>query len=99
MLRRYTSLKPSSGTRIPDDVRRFVEHRDRMCVGAIVGMPGYCAGPPELDHVRASGGISLKSRSTADNLVRMCAAHHRLKTENGKTWRPRLIEYLEGEGT
>jgi hypothetical protein len=96
MLRRYAPLKPSRGTVIPEDVRRRVEERDRACAGWVVGMPGPCAGQPELDHVRASGGISMKSRSTADNLVRMCGAHHRLKTADGRIWRPILIDYIEG---
>jgi hypothetical protein len=91
-----TPLKPSSGTRIPDDVRALVGERDRMCVGYIIGMPGDCAGALELDHVRASGGLGLKSRSTVDNLVRLCGAHHRVKTEHGREWRPILIDYLEG---
>jgi 5-methylcytosine-specific restriction endonuclease McrA len=91
-----TPLKPSSGTRIPDDVRQAVEHRDRLCVGLVVLMPGDCAGAMELDHVRASGGLGMKSRSTADNLVRLCGAHHRVKTENGRVWRPILIDYIEG---
>jgi hypothetical protein len=95
LVRRLTPLKPSSGTRIPDDIRHQVEYRDRMCVGAIVLMPGDCAGGLELDHVRA-GGMGLKSRSTVDNLVRLCGAHHRVKTENGREWRPILIDYIEG---
>ena len=96
MLRRYAPMKQSTGTRIPDDVRAFVTNRDRLCVGYVIGMPGECAGSYELDHVRASGGLGMKSRSTADNLVRLCGVHHRAKTENGRAWRPRLIDYIEG---
>lgn len=96
-LRRYVSMKPSRGTVIPESERRYVEHRDRICVGAVVGMPGECFGQLELDHVRASGGIGLKSRSTSDNLVRLCSNHHRLKTSDGRVWRPVLLDYIEGK--
>ena len=96
MIRRYAPMKQSTGTRIPDDVRQFVTLRDRLCVGFVIGMPGECAGSYELDHVRASGGLGMKSRSTADNLVRLCGAHHRIKTEAGREWRPKLLDYLEG---
>ena len=96
MIRRYSPLKPSRGTRIPEDVRRLVTLRDRLCVGFVVGMPGECAGSYELDHVRASGGLGMKSPSKADNLVRLCGAHHRIKTERGREWRPALLDYLGG---
>lgn len=95
-LRRYSPIAKSRGTVIPDKERARVEERDRRCVGWVVGMPGECFGQLELDHVRASGGIGLKSRSTADNLVRLCSTHHRTKTEDGRVWRPRLIAYIEG---
>jgi 5-methylcytosine-specific restriction endonuclease McrA len=58
-------------------------------------LPGDCHGRLELDHVRASGGLGMKSRTTLDNLVTLCAAHHRYKTEHGRTVRPLLIAYLE----
>lgn len=93
-LRRYAPIKPYKGTVWPADVRAEIEARDPWCVGPVVGMPGECYGTPELDHVRASGGIGMKSRSTADNGVRLCGGHHRLKTEHGKEWRPKLLDYL-----
>lgn len=96
MIRRYSPLKQGSGTVIPKDVRDAVNYRDRICVGLVVGMPGDCGGSYELDHVRASGGLGLKSPSTADNLVRLCSAHHRVKTDDGRTWRPVLIDYIGG---
>ena len=99
MLRRYAPMKPSRGTVIPVSVRREVEYRDRLCVGYVVGMPGECGGSYELDHVRASGGLGIKSPSTVSNLVRMCSNHHRVKTEAGREWRPRLIAYLEGKAS
>jgi 5-methylcytosine-specific restriction endonuclease McrA len=55
----------------------------------------YCDGPLEVDHVRASGGLGLKSPTVRTNLVVLCMHHHRLKTEFGKTWRPLLLAYLE----
>jgi len=96
MLRRRSPLKASSGTQIPPDIRRYVEQRDRVCVGFVVGMPKDCAGSLELDHVRASGALGRKSPSTADNLVRLCAWHHHFKTLNGREWRPVLIDYIAG---
>lgn len=95
MLRRYTPLKASSGTRIPDAVRRLVILRDGGCVGPRVGLPGSCVHGIELDHVRASGGMGMKSESTAANLVSLCASHHRYKTSFGREARPLLVAYLE----
>lgn len=94
-MRRYTTLKPSHGTVIPPRIRDEVTARDRGCVGPQVGMPGDCFGSHELDHIRASGGIGMKSPSTAANLVRLCSEHHRIKTENGREWRPKLIAWIE----
>jgi hypothetical protein len=58
-------------------------------------MAGECFGQLELDHVRASHGIGMKSASTTENLVTLCSTHHREKTEHGRGWRPVLIAYLE----
>lgn len=94
-MRRYQPLKPSRGTVIPADVRTEVMNRDRGCVGhRVLGMPGPCTFGIELDHVRASHGIGLKSETTARNLISLCPLAHRLKTDYGKTWRPLLLEYL-----
>ena len=58
-------------------------------------MPGTCAGQSENDHVRASGGISMKSDSIATNCARLCnGTHHPMKTNEGKRWRPRLLEVI-----
>jgi hypothetical protein len=65
------------------------------CVGFLVGMPGPCFGALEIDHVRASGAVGMKSRSTVDNGVLVCSSHHREKTENGRQWRPVLLDYIE----
>ncbi len=94
-IRRLTPLRPSRGTLIPPDLRFDVYRRDRGCVGRRVGMPGDCVGLYELDHVRASGALGRKSETSIDNLVSLCAYHHRLKTMEGRRWRPRLIAYLE----
>ena len=93
-LRRYAPMKPSAGTRIPDAVRRQVILRDAGCIGPRVGMPTECAGGIELDHVRSSGGMGMKSASTPENLASLCGTHHRLKTLEGKRWRARLFAYL-----
>ena len=93
-LRRYSAIKKSRGTVIPLLVRSQVIGRDMGCVGVKVGMPGECWGISELDHVRASHGIGMKSETSVSNLVLLCSTHHRMKTEHGKTWRPRLLEYL-----
>lgn len=98
-LRRYAPMKQSPGTRWPDDVLKRLRERDRLCVGFVIGMPGDCYGGLEPDHVRASGALGMKSRSTFDNGAMLCSTHHRIKTENGKTWRPRLIEYIEGRAS
>lgn len=82
-------------TTIPDWLRAVVIGRDGGCVGPKVGMPGECQGWGEIDHVRASHGLGLKSPTTLENLVLLCSYHHRLKTEHGRTWRPVLIDYLE----
>lgn len=93
-MRRYAPIKPSRGTVIPSNVRSAVKARDGWCVGPRVGMDGDCEGSIELDHVRASHGIGMKSETSVDNLVALCGFHHRLKTNHGRTWRPVLIEYL-----
>jgi 5-methylcytosine-specific restriction endonuclease McrA len=54
-----------------------------------------CQGPLDVDHVRASGGLGMKSPTVRSNLVVLCRHHHNAKTDWGKTWRPLLIAYLE----
>ena len=48
----------------------------------------------ESDHVRASHGTGMKSRSSEDNGVLLCGPCHRWKTEHGKEARPLLLAYL-----
>ena len=97
-MRRYSPLAPSRGTVIPAELRLQVYRRDQGCVGPRVGMAGDCYGRLELDHVRASHGMGLKSRTSEDNLVAVCSEHHRIRTEHGRTWRPLLLAYLEDVG-
>jgi hypothetical protein len=93
-MRRYTPLHPSRGTLWPPEVRKHVATHQPLCLGAYVDMPGDCAGASELDHVRASHGTGMKSDSIAVNGAQLCYVHHRLKTEQGKTWRPPLIQAI-----
>lgn len=95
-LRRYAPMKASRGTVIPAALRLEVHLRDNGCVGARLGWDGPHTSALELDHVRASGGLGMKSRTAADNLVALCGECHRWKTANGRTARPQLLAYLEG---
>jgi hypothetical protein len=96
-VRRYTPLKPSRGTTWPEDVRRAARLRDRGCIGPRIGMPESCFGEVQLDHVRASGGLSMKSPSTLRNAASLCFVHHHEKTMNGRRWRPVLLEWIAGQ--
>lgn len=93
-LRRYQPLKASRGTVIPSKVRAEVMARDNGCIGPFVGMPGDCSIQIELDHVRASHGMGMKSVTEPGNLVALCSEHHRIKTLEGRKWRPVLLAYL-----
>jgi len=96
MLRRYSPLKPSAGTTIPSDIRALVMARDGYrCVMRALDPAHVCVGGLELDHVRASGALGRKSRTTPDNLVVLCAGAHRHKTLHGREVRPVLLAYLE----
>ena len=98
MLRRYPSPRHRGASR-PDPVspavRAFVRERDRGCVFSRLGIPHLCLGALELDHVRASGGLGLRSRSTPGNLVLLCPAAHRAKTLDGRRWRSVLLAWIE----
>ena len=93
-LRRYKPLKQSSGTTWPVPTREAILARDKGCVGPRLGFPGECFGALELDHVRASHGIGMKSDSVESNGVALCSNHHRMKTLEGRVYRPLLIAYL-----
>jgi len=95
-------MKRSRGTVWPPEVREHVrEHQGWGCIGPQAGMPGECIGPAiELDHVRASHGTGMKSKSIAVNAARLCRVHHPMKTDHGSTYRPLLlaaIARLHGE--
>jgi len=94
-LRRLTPLKASRGTVWPLSVQVQIRHRDGVCVGPRIGMEGECWGGLEIDHVRASHGIGMKSESTVANGALLCSRHHQEKTLNGRKWRPRLIAWIE----
>lgn len=88
-----TAIKRSAGTPIPVRLRIAVLARDQGCVGW-QRFPGDCLGRLEIDHVRASGGLGMKSPTELENLVVLCGIHHLWKTEHGKTARPLLLAYL-----
>lgn len=79
----------------------YVRGRDRGCVAQRAARLGGqsemtpCEGKIEVDHVRASGGLGMKSPTVRTNLVCLCTWHHKLKTDWGKVWRPMLERYLE----
>jgi 5-methylcytosine-specific restriction endonuclease McrA len=99
MLRRYPSRHRRDNSRPRDPVapgvRALVRARDRSCVFTRLGIPHDCFGQLELDHVRASGGLGLRSRSAPDNLVLLCPVAHRIKTLQGRRWRPVLLAWIE----
>lgn len=80
---------------VPPAVRALVHERDGACVFARLGIAHECFGPPQIDHVRASGGLGLRSPSTPDNLVLLCASAHFTKTLHGRVWRPVLLSWIE----
>ena len=94
--------KPKRDT--PDEAREraHVWRRDGECVARKILMPNGlplamvspCEGGLSYDHVRASGGLGMKSPTHRTNLVVLCRGHHILKTDWGKTWRPLLLDYL-----
>jgi 5-methylcytosine-specific restriction endonuclease McrA len=93
MIRRYAPMKSSMGTPIPAELRLAVYRRDGGCIGRKC-FDGPCGGTLEVDHVRASHGMGMKSRTELDNLVALCGTHHRYKTEHGREARPILLAYL-----
>ena len=100
MLRRRTPLKASAGTRWPPEVRAEILRLDGYrCVCARAGFPldviARCPGfPVEADHVRGSGALGLKSRSTVDNGASLSPWCHAWKTDHGKEARPLLLDWI-----
>lgn len=75
--------------------RYCVPANQKVVPAGVVRVPAdVCEGPLEVDHVRASGGLGMKSPTHRSNLVCLCQWHHKLKTEYGRVWRPLLIAYL-----
>lgn len=92
-------MAKSRGTEWPPEVRAEIERLDGgRCVCVRAGFPvevvAKCGGDRQLDHVRASHGIGIKSRSTVDNGVILSAWCHRWKTEHGKVARPLLLDWI-----
>lgn len=88
-------MKKSAGTTIPPELREAVWARDQgRCVVLFVGVLHDCLPSREIDHVRASGALGKKSRTTLDNLILTCPVGHRLKTNDGRAIRPLLLDYL-----
>jgi hypothetical protein len=79
---------------VTPELYAYLEKRDGRCVMLKIRADHVCDGPTEVDHVRASGGLGLRSRSTADNCVRLCRWAHLQKTDFGRTIRPLLLDYL-----
>lgn len=96
--------KPPKVKRDTDQERAekaYVRARDRGCVAwraSRLPEPAkadmYCDGPHDVDHVRASGGLGMKSPTHRTNMVVLCRHHHDAKTQYGKTWRPLLLAYI-----
>jgi hypothetical protein len=99
VLRRYRASGRARRVNRPDPipaaVRDSVRARDRGCVFSRLEISHDCFGRLELDHVRASGGLGLRSPSTADNLVVLCPAAHLEKTLHGRRWRPVLLAWID----
>ena len=90
--------KPTVKRDTPDEAveKTYVRNRDRGCVATVISpRDGVCDGHLDVDHVRASGGLGMKSPTHRSNMVVLCRWHHKLKTEYGRTWRPLLLAYLE----
>ncbi len=79
----------------PPEVVRQIRYRDQGCLGPRAGFPGSCWGRLETDHIRASGGLGLKSPSVRINGATLCTVHHRWKTEHGRDARPALIAVVD----
>lgn len=83
--------KPQRDPVTPELREQVLEREHYACV--LRGVSS-CAGYLELDHVRSSGALGKRSRSTLDNLVALCTRHHQWKTEHGREARPILLAYL-----
>lgn len=90
-----------SSSDFPRPVREeIVERDDGHCTCRAAGFPSEVSDrcpswPVQLDHVRASGALQRKSRSTLDNGVCLSIPCHEWKTRNGRKARPLLIAYID----
>lgn len=75
--------------------RQAIRTRDGGCLGPRAGLPGPCVGGLEIDHIRASHALGMKSESTRANGATLCWGHHRYKTEHGRLARPSLIAVVD----
>lgn len=80
------------------DLAAYLERRDGRCAMAKIRADHICDGPSEIDHIRSSGGLGLRSPSIKANCVRLCRWAHLQKTYYGKTIRPLLLYYIEEMG-
>jgi hypothetical protein len=77
---------------VTPELHDYIVARDMGCVGRWLLMEGECDGRIEIDHI-LNGGVGKRGPSVPLNLVSLCSAHHRAKTNNARAWRPLLIEY------
>lgn len=90
--------KPKKDRKWPEGLHDYIVERDQGCVAhrLQLGRDRPCFGKVQVDHVRHSGGIGMKSPTEAWNLVSLCGQHHYSKTvHEGGDWRPVLIKYLQ----
>src|SRR5690606_36114238 len=80
------------------DLAAYLAKRDGRCAMVKIRADHVCDGPSEIDHVRASGGLGLRSPSTKANTVRLCRWAHLTKTYLGRVIRPLLLDYIERMG-
>lgn len=89
--------KPSKPSKAwPAGLYDYIIERDGGCVAHRLGLSDRdCYGRVQVDHVRHSGGVAMKSPTEAWNLVSLCGQHHYDKTTHqGGDWREVLVEYL-----
>ena len=95
--KKRVKIKPRRDPVTPE-LYAYLERRDGRCAMAKIRGDHVCDGPSEIDHVRASGGLGLRSPSTKANTVRLCRWAHLTKTYHGRVIRPLLLDYIERMG-
>jgi hypothetical protein len=94
---RRVKLRPRKDP-VTRELAAYLERRDGRCAMAKIRADHVCDGPSEIDHVRASGGLGLRSESSRRNCVRLCRWGHLTKTYYGKVWRPILLDWIARNG-